>query len=254
MNRMKLIGTGMAAALAISLAGCSNDPAPAGGNLSLSISSPGTVAKAARAAKAAVADTFAAGGDTLVVTGVQVVLRQVELQASDDAGVDSTRVEEFEAGPLLVDLPLGGVTDQVVSVDVTPGTYNEVEFKVDAVRGDEPAAAAFLAANPGFDGVSVRVAGSFNGTPFTFTTGLESEQEHDLVPPLVVVEGGGAMNLTLSIDHAAWFVASGGGLIDPATAGAGGANQEQVEHNIRLSFHSFEDENHDGHDDHGGGD
>lgn len=250
MKRIMLAGTCLAASiLAVGLNGCSDNAAPTAGNLSLTIASSGVVAKAA---KAAAADTFAAGGDTLVVTGVQVVLREVELQASDDAGADSTRVEEFEAGPLLVDLPLGGATDQVVSVDVTPGTYNEVEFKVEAVRSDEGSSAAFLDANPGFDGVSVRVTGTFNGTPFTFTSGLESEQEHDLVPALVVVEGGGAMNLTLSVDHTSWFAASGGGLIDPATAGAAGPDREQVEHNIQQSFDSFEDDDHDGHDDHGG--
>ncbi len=255
MYHVKKICAGLSASvLALGLAGCSDDPAPAGGNLSLTIASPGAVAKASRGAKAAVADTFAAGGDTLVVASVQVVLREIELQASEEAGADSLRSEEFEAGPLLVDLPLGGAIDQVVSVDVTPGTYNEVEFNVDAVRGDEGSAAAFLAAHPDLDGVSVRVAGSFNGAPFTFTSGLESEQEHDLVPALVVVEGAGALNLTLSIDHSAWFAAEGGGLIDPATAGSGGPNQEAVEHNIRLSFHSFEDDDHDGHDDHEGSD
>jgi hypothetical protein len=247
MKRIMLVGSYLATSiLAVGLSGCSDNAAPTAGNLSLTIASSGVVAKAA---KAAAADTFAAGGDTLVVTGVQVVLREVELQASDDAGADSTRVEEFEAGPLLVDLPLGGATDQVVSVDVTPGTYNEVEFKVDSVRSDEGSSAAFLAAHPGFDGVSVRVTGTFNGTAFTFTSGLESEQEHDLVPALVVAEGGGAMNLTLSVDHTSWFAASGGGLIDPATAGVAGPNREQVEHNIKQSFDSFEDDNHDGHED-----
>lgn len=250
MKRIMLVGSCLATSiLAVGLNGCSDNAAPTGGNLSLTIASSGAIAKSV---KAAAADTFAAGADTLVVTGVQVVLREVELQASDDAGADSTRVEEFEAGPLLVDLPLGGATDQVVSVDVTPGTYNEVEFKVDAVRGDEGSSASFLAANPGFDGVSVRVTGTFNGTAFTFTSGLESEQEHDLNPALVVVEGGGAMNLTLSIDHTSWFAGPDGGLVDPATAGVGGPNQEQVEHNIQQSFNSFEDDDHDGHEDHGG--
>ncbi len=241
--------------LAIALGGCGDNSSPTpAGNLSLTIASPGAAksAKSAKSAKAAAADTFTAGGDTLVVTAVQVVLKKVELQASDDAGADSVRVEEFEAGPMLVDLPLGGAAEQVLSVDVTPGTYNQVEFKVHAVQGDDASAAAFQAAHPEFVGVSIRVAGSFNGTAFTFTSDLDSEQENDITPPLVVTEGGGAMNLTLRVDHTAWFTTAGGGLVDPATAGAGGPNQGLVEENIKQSFDSFEDDNQDGHEDGGG--
>ena len=42
--------------------------------------------------------------------------------------------------------------------------------------------------------------------------------------------------------------------MDPATANAGLANASLVESNIRTTLHAFEDENHDGMDDHGGAD
>jgi hypothetical protein len=38
--------------------------------------------------------------------------------------------------------------------------------------------------------------------------------------------------------------------VDPATGNKGGANESLVKENIKQSIEAFEDENHDGHDDH----
>lgn len=243
------------------IGGCSSDgaaPSASATNFSLTFAAP--KAAGANAAKAVAPDTFTAGGDTLVLTSAQVVLREIELQAcaaydtslADSSSVDSLWVEEFETGPMLVDLPLGGAVSQVLSVDVTPGTYNEVEFKVHPVRGGDPDAVAFLAAHPEFTDVSIRAEGTFNGTPFTFITRMAAHQEQDLDPALVVGDGSGPVNVTLSVDHGAWFAGPDSTLVDPSTALAGGENQFLVEHNIRRSFHAFEDRDHDGWDDHHG--
>ena len=45
-----------------------------------------------------------------------------------------------------------------------------------------------------------------------------------------------------------------GNLVDPATANADGPNEELVENNIQRSLNVFEDDDHDGEDDHGIGD
>jgi hypothetical protein len=42
--------------------------------------------------------------------------------------------------------------------------------------------------------------------------------------------------------------------VDPATANVGLTNEVLVENNIRGTLRAFEDENHDGTDDHGGAD
>ena len=244
--------------LAAGLGGCSDNgsPAASGSNFTLTFAS----SKAAGAAKAVAPDTFTAGGDTLVLTSAQVVLREIELQAcaaydtslADSSSIDSLWVEEFETGPMLVDLPLGGAIAQVLSVDVTPGTYNEVEFKVHPVRGGDADAVAFLAAHPEFTDVSIRAEGTFNGVPFTFLTRMAAHQEQDLDPALVIAEGAGPVNVTLSVDHGTWFAGPDSSLVDPSSANAGGENQFLVEHNIRRSFHAFEDRDHDGWDDHHG--
>jgi len=83
---------------------------------------------------------------------------------------------------------------------------------------------------------------------------LEAEQEIELNPPVTVTAGATA-SLTLRFDLSGWFSGAGGaGLVDPATANAGGANAELVADNIQRSIRAFEDEDGDGHDDNDSGD
>ena len=253
MKRILIAGAALTLlALALLACGCSDNGSPAAGssnNFSLSFAAPG----AGGAAKAVAPDTIVAGTDTLVLDSVQVVLKHVELQAvRDSASTDSLGCQEFAAGPLLVDMPLGGAVSQAVSVDVPPGTYNQVEFNIHPVRGEEADAAAFLAAHPEFEGVAIRADGTFNGVPFTFTTRTGAHEEVDLEPPLVVAEGDGPANVTLQVDHRLWFAGPDSSLVDPATANAGGDNRRLVERNIRRSFHAFQDRDCDGRDDHHG--
>ena len=129
-----------------------------------------------------------------------------------------------------------------------PGTYDAIEFEIHKPEDDDAGDAAFIAANPGFANVSVRVEGTYNGTPFVFTSDLGEDQEFELSPPLVVA-GSAETELTLFIDLAAWFQTPDGGLLDPATANDGGANRNVVRDNIRNSIEAFGDDDGNGRDD-----
>jgi len=186
-----------------------------------------------------------------VVNSVEIVLQEIELNRVGGAPCDGTSndtCEELKAGPVLLDLPLGlGASRQfVVTVDV--GTFDKVEFKIHKPESSNDA--GFISQHPNFDGVSIRMTGTYNGTAFTYTSDLDVEQEADLVPPISVTEGAGA-NLTLFVDLTSWFLnQAADGLIDPETANPGGAAEGEVKSNIESSFHAFEDNDHDGHDDH----
>lgn len=190
---------------------------------------------------------------SLVITRAQLVIAKVELSTADSAscggGEHDSYCSEIESGPLLVDLPLTAGASSALDVTVPGGTYRKLEFKVRAVESGEDDASAFLAAHPGFQGVSLRVDGTFDGAPFTYTTALEAEVEMEFQPPVVVDAGG--KNVTVNVDVSTWFKTAAGAVIDPATAAAGGVNEALVASNIRASFGAFEDDNHDGHDDHG---
>lgn len=184
-------------------------------------------------------DTLVTGSDTLVLTSVEVVLRQIELkkaQTSDcETATGSDQCEEFEIGPVLVNLPLTPGAQQQFALDSVPnGTYDRIEFEVHKPDDGDPQDQAFISANPDFASISIRVKGTFNGQAFEFTTELDVEQELALSPQLTVTEGS-AVNVTVFVDVGTWFLVNGA-LVDPTTA-----NQSAIEQSIKDSFKAFED-------------
>ena len=157
-------------------------------------------------------DTLMAGNDVLVLEKVELVVREIELEResenvcasteTDNSGHDGHHdsCEEAKVGPLLLDLPLGTGTTHRFSVVFDTGTYDKLKLKVHKPEDAGDAAdQAFLAAHPGFAGISIRVTGTFNGTPFTFTSDLDADQEIDLSPPLVITDTT-AVDVTLMVD------------------------------------------------------
>lgn len=190
-----------------------------------------------------------ASGDTLTIDSVFMVVRKLELKrtmavACDSMSSSDDGCEELELGPFLLDLPLGVAgADRQFTVPIDTGTYTKVEFEIHrAELGDT----AFLNAHPGYNGVSIRVVGRWNGTPFVYTTSLDVEQETQFTTPIVVADG--PTSFTLNVDIGAWF-RNGADLVDPATALNGQPNQGLVEENIKQSFQAFEDGDHDGQED-----
>ena len=224
--------------------------------------------------------TFTDGTNTLMLTSVQVVLRKVELErvghdgacdasstvsagatassggaaastgTADDNGIDANDdCEEVEAGPVLVDVPVTTSGAQhSVSVTVDAGTFEKVEFEIHQPEDDSAGDSAFLTANPGFAGISIRVQGTWNGTAFTFTSDLNAKQELELSPPLVVAQSG-ATDLTILFDVSGWFATPGGTLVDPASAEKGQPNEGLVQDNIKRSLRAFRDNDEDGAED-----
>lgn len=237
--------------LLVPLAGCTDGTGPqtpGTGQLTLSIAS------AVGPALAPGSETMTLGGNTLVIDRVQLVLREIELKRArgTDACISSSGsssdddCEEIEVGPVLLDLPLGEGPARVVTIEVDTGTFRELEFEVHKPE-DDGRDREFLVQHPEFARVSIRVDGSFNGTPFTYLSDLDVEQEIDLVPPLVVLEAA-ATNLTLSVDLREWFLSGGRTtLVNPASANKGGSNEGLVKENIKRSFEAFEDDDDDGH-------
>lgn len=240
------------------LAGCSDSTNPAVGNgqsVSLSFSGvrpPGV--GGVMAVQATQADSFVlvVGTDRLVITSAEVVMRKIELKRAGvsmncDSVADEDACEEFTIGAMLVSLPLSAGAEQAIAVPVDSGTYTEVEFKIHK-PGSDSVDLAFFTTNPTWpQNTSIRVTGTFNGTPFTYTSPLDAEQEYTFNPPLVIDASGSATNLTIRLDLSTWFRnGPSGPLVDPATGNAGGANESLVKENIKNSIKAFEDEDHDG--------
>ena len=213
------------------------------------------VAASSLAPSAQAPGSVTVAGHTLVLSKIELVLRDIKFKRveggadCDDleaAGNAKDDCERFVTGPMLLDLPLGGAPERVVSVEVDSGTYRQVEFRIHKPE-DENGDASFLAAHPDLKKISVRVTGQYDGNGFVYISDLSAKQRNDLTPPLVVGSKA-ATDVTLKVDVATWF-AAGGSLIDPATALKGQPNDNVVRDNIRRSFHWFEDKDHDGKDD-----
>ena len=121
--------------------------------------------------------------DVIVITKAQLVVRDVKLKSAvaaclddDDDGSairlggspDDDDCPEFRVGPFLVDLPVTGAAGARLSVPVPPGTYSSVRLRLHKVTSSDGADAAFRQANPDFRDISVRLQGTYNGTPFIF--------------------------------------------------------------------------------------
>lgn len=256
---------GMVAALAaFALAACSDSTT---GRLSLAVTSRSanppvagsalqSLAPAPTVSTAGDSSRIAMGNDTIIVRSIELVLREIELKRVEVVECDSIAhnddCEEFETGAMLATLPLGSsATETVVLVNAPAGMYDELEFE--AHKPEAPDDAAFLAVHPTFDGVSIRVTGTYSQagsrTDFTFESDLNERQELLLSPPLTVSEGQGT-NVTLRIDVANWFLnAAGTALVAPASANKGQPNENVVRDRIRASIDAFRDDDHDGHDD-----
>jgi hypothetical protein len=223
-------------------AACSTEPDGVPIDLSFSGQAP---------AAGATADiTISVGANTVVITKAQMVVRRVKLKPTDtdaascsDDDSSSDDCATIQTGPFLVDIPVTANAVATVSATVPPGTYSRVSFRIHKAT-DDAADAAFRAANPNFDGASIRVEGTYNGTPFVFTSDMTEKQELVLASPLVVEEGT-TPNLTIQVDMSSWF-RNGSTVINPATANKGGANENTVKNNIRASLRAFRDDDRNG--------
>lgn len=240
-RRSRFFAVALPFAVAVASA-CSTEPDGVPVDLSFSGQSP--------AAGATTDITIGVGVNTLVITKAQMVVRRVKLKpvetatstcSDDDSASDDCPT--IQTGPVLVDIPVTDNAVARVSANVPAGTYSRVSFRIHKAT-DDAADAAFRAANPNFEDVSIRVEGTYNGTPFVFTTDMTEKQELTLASPLVVEEGT-TPNLTIQVDMSSWFK-SGSTVINPATANKGGSNENLVKNNIRASLRAFRDDDRNG--------
>jgi hypothetical protein len=265
---MKLPPSQVAAlVLAATLAACS-DSSNGMGHVNLQVATRSSSPMAAMATRpsalAAGEATIELGGDQIVLSQVEMVLRKVKFEgvgagACEESGSLDVEGEpgdcgEFRAGPTLLDLPLGEGVVQTFSALVPVGVYHEVQFQIHRPT-DNNDDAAFLAQHPDFKDVSIRVTGTYQKAgdpapaPFLYTTDLTSVVNVGLESPVEVIAGA-TLDVTLDIDLTGWFAdQTGGRLVDPAEALEGHPFDSMVEQNIRQSFHVFRDGNHDGAED-----
>ena len=127
----------------------------------------------------------------------------------------------------LVDIPMSGAPVRVVTEQVSPGVYGEVEFTLRTLAPGQWPSATWSATT------TIEITGRFGGSPFTITLPVAGMFRQTLKTPLHVVAGAapGALDVTITLPVASWFEA-GGVLVDPNVA----TSRAVIEANIRRAF------------------
>ncbi len=215
--RSKLI----AASLLLPLAACSDSTGSDSGSVAVRFRTSGSSAAVSGAgfSRSAAADAITLTGTngTLVIDDIRLIVSKLELERAEDScagGGDDDDCEEFEGGPFLVDLPLGGGAVTLAEAAIEAGSYTEFEFEVEDVEADDDddsaergAMQAVLTqmrqAYPAFpSGASMVAHGTFNGQRFTVYFDAEVEVEQKFATPFRVPEDGA---LTVKLNPALWF-------------------------------------------------
>ena len=246
---------------ALALSACGDSPSgPGGGEGRVALGfgvSGGAVASLSPAGPAAQTGagtlTVAGANGTLSITDIRLVVAEFEVDGDDDVNRCGTTgggddCEDFEAGPLFVDLPLDGDVVAVSTGDIPAGTYREVEFEVEDLEDDEedPAERARIDAllaqiRAQFADwprdASMLVTGTFTpagggaARPFRVFYEAEIEIEIPLVPPLVVTEGSADRQVEILLDVPSLFRV-GGNVVDLSQV-----NGRLLELEMRSRFH-----------------
>lgn len=188
---------------------------------------------------------------------VQLVIADIKLErleASADCNVAPAGCRDFEAGPILVSLPLSGGLMTVITEPVPEGRYKELEFEIETPDDDNAQMNAFRAVHAAWPRTaSIRIKGTYDsGTgaqPFDIFLNLDTSMDLKFDPALEILPGTNGLNMTIAVDVSRWFRNPDGTLIDPRSINADSNFRGRVEDNIENSFEAFEDPDRDGRDD-----
>ncbi len=223
---------------------CSDSVGPRG-TRALSVSFSTARSTPARSISASLA---ASPADSIILSKVQLVLSNVEL-AKVDASCRITAqgqqgdCQDIEVSPAAIELSLTPGAKTAFSASIPEGTYSGLEARISPARAGSNAV-GIATTHPELADKSIRVAGTFGGAPFVYSTDLTAELELSFSPPIVVTKDG--LNVTVGVDVNSWFLGANGARLDPRVA----ANAATINANIRRSFKAYEDDDKDGGDDH----
>jgi hypothetical protein len=182
-------------------------------------------------------------GHTLDLKQVTIVVERAQLKRQtndacrgDDDEHDSRwsgRSEscaEVKIPATLVDLPLDTSLVTVPAAVIPAGTFTEIEFRISLAR----------------------LVGTFDTKAFDVTFPVNAKLELNFTTPVVVTDST-PTSITVNIPITAWLTNADGSLVDPRTLLTDPAVAAAVKARIAATLHAFEDNDHNGREDHNRG-
>lgn len=171
---------------------------------------------------------MSSGGHTIVLSSATMTASELELKGLSSGGTSggSATTSKFESGPVTVSIPVEGGTSREITAQIAAGTYDKFEMDVRTIR----------------------MQGTYDGSPFDVTVQVNSEMESRLVPALVVADGTTNTAVRVALDLQSWFRSAAGGLLDPRQASSDSTVAAAIRANIRGSLEAVEDHEREGDD------
>lgn len=172
------------------------------------------------------------GGDILVITSAKVLIKDIKLNVSGSGE------NNFKTGPYVLYLDLNSSVNALTTGLIPVGTYDKIKFEIHKPNNNDPIPDPDF--RDGLGNYSVIVAGSFNGTSFTYKSKKSAHQMLNMNNELVMTDVG-KTNITLTVNPYNWFL-SGGVYLDPNIA----SNENDIDNNIKASFKAIIDKDKNG--------
>lgn len=192
--------------------------------------------------------TMASTSTGLQIDTAKVLIEKLEFHsASEDSLNGNEDSLDFKQGPFVMNLNLDSTLTKVAIDNVPPGTYDGISFLIHKPGPNETVSDPEFVTGPNEDQhFSVVVKGFYNGTHFVFKSQRSAEVHIRINPPLNISDSLAAYNTTIKVNVNSWFTDQNGNTLDPTNPN----NADAIDSAIQRSFHGFEDNNHDGIDDH----
>ena len=172
--------------------------------------------------------------NVITYTSIKVILGRISIKSAN--GLDS--LDFRQDTPLITTLNLDTTIQDIGSISIPPGTYDETRFRIAKL---DSADAMLYTDNVDMRDISIRADGYLNGfvdSVFVWTTSLNVKQVHKFTP--VTIAAGDTVRLVFEFDVSQWFSDGAGGRLDPRMALTTGSVQSQIENNVKAAFRVYQ--------------
>lgn len=177
--------------------------------------------------------------DSIKITRARLILRDITYKTRSDSS-------NFRAEPIVVELNLSNVLQNISMSEVPFGSYNKIEFDVHRIDSNDvnvlPSSERVQFKNFAADErYSIIVSGKIfiggRSIVFTFRSRTSAKLKITIAKEIVISESSPEVNTTILINSSRWFMSSTQDILDPFDI----LNETAISDNIFASINVYND-------------